>query len=251
MKMKFISFNLRCCDDPDENSIAERAPRLKSVLSPLNADVIAFQEIRPKWVPEIERDYSDRYDIFLAYRSVEKPEGLITLWNKEKFVCLDKGHFWFSDTPNRESLGWDEKYHCPRICSYVQLTEKGSGESFLVLNTHFGFGDTCQTKSARMIKAFCNSFPNLCAIVGGDFNMNPSSLGYREMAEHFIDANAATVMDRRSTYHGYHPSPEQTSHIDYIFCDRRIVPQNFRIIDGAPDGKYPSDHFGIYSDLLL
>ncbi len=251
MELKFASFNLRCCDDPDGNSIKERAPRLKAVLAPLSADVIAFQEIRPKWVPEIERDFLDQYELFLAYRSVEKPEGLITLWKKEKYDCVEKGHFWFSDTPSRESAGWDEKYHCPRICSYVQLKEKGSERAFLLLNTHFGFGDGCQTKSARMIKAFSGRYPNLKTVIGGDFNMSPSSLGYKEMTDRYIDANAVTAMDRRATYHGYHPSPEQTTHIDFIFCDRMVSPRSFRIIDDKVEGKYPSDHFGIYSELFL
>lgn len=251
MYVKFLSFNLRCCDDPDRNSIVERALRLKTVLAPLSADIMTFQEIRPKWVPEIERDYSDQYECFLAYRSVEKPEGLFTLWKKEKYDCIEKGHFWFSDTPSRESAGWDEKYHCPRICSYVLLKERGNEQAFLVMNTHFGFGDVCQTKSAKMIKAFSSRYPNCNTVIGGDFNMTPSSLGYKEMVERYIDSNAVTAADRRATYHAYDPSPEQTAHIDYIFCDRKVTPRSFRIIDDAVDGKYPSDHFGICSELYL
>lgn len=249
--LDFVSFNIRCCDDPNGNSIAERAPRLKKVLEPLYADVIAFQEVRPKWVPEIEKYFADQYEIFLAYRSVEKPEGLISLWKKDRYECIEKGHFWCSDTPNEESLGWDEKYHCPRICSYSVLREKGRGLSFLVMNTHFGFGDDCQTKSAKLIKAFSKRFEKMNVIVSGDFNMTPSSLGYKEMVESFIDSNDATVSDRRSTYHAYQPSPEQKSHIDYIFCDGEITPESFRILDESVNGKYPSDHFGIYARLLL
>ena len=39
-----ISFNIRCANDPDGNSIKERAERLKAVLDKYNADIIGFQE---------------------------------------------------------------------------------------------------------------------------------------------------------------------------------------------------------------
>ena len=58
MIIDFVSLNVRCCDDPNGNSIEERAPRLKQILAPLFADVITLQEIRPKWVPEIEKYFS-------------------------------------------------------------------------------------------------------------------------------------------------------------------------------------------------
>ena len=49
MQLKVISFNIRCCDDANGYSISERAPRLKKILSDLNADLIGFQEWRPAW----------------------------------------------------------------------------------------------------------------------------------------------------------------------------------------------------------
>ena len=251
MKLEIISFNVRCCDDPNGHSIEERAPRLKSILDPISADVILLQEIRPKWVPEIECDYSDRYDMVLCYRSKEKPEGLITLWKKDRFTISDRGLFWFSDTPDHESMGWDEKYNCPRICSYVVLKEKVSGESFLAMNTHFGFGDNGQIKSVELIREYRNRFANLKAFVAGDFNMTRKDRAYSVMTKHFYDVNEATARDLRDTFHNYDPSVKRNTHIDFIFCDRKISAKSFRILDETVNGKFPSDHFGIYSELLL
>jgi len=251
MILDFVSFNVRCCDDPNGNSIAERSPRLKKVLDPIGADVIAFQEVRPKWATEIEKIFSEEYGVFLCYRSAEKPEGLVTLWKKERFDCLDRGHFWFSDTPEKESFGWDEKYHCPRICSYAVIKDKGSGGSFLVMNTHFGFGDEGQLKSVQLIKEYRDRFSVHKMILAGDFNMLPGSPAHRALMALFSDANELTARDRRATYHAYSPSAEQISHIDYIFCDRDVLPKSFRILDESVDGKFPSDHYGICSRLFL
>lgn len=43
MGISVISFNIRNCNDPNGNSIAERAPRLDAITSLYDADVIGFQ----------------------------------------------------------------------------------------------------------------------------------------------------------------------------------------------------------------
>lgn len=44
---KVITFNIRYTDDPNGNSIAERAPRLKKVIDGRDPDLIGFQECTP------------------------------------------------------------------------------------------------------------------------------------------------------------------------------------------------------------
>ena len=53
MELSIVSFNIRCCDDPDGYSIAERAPRLSQVIHAQNPDLIALQEYRPAWEQHI------------------------------------------------------------------------------------------------------------------------------------------------------------------------------------------------------
>ena len=80
--------------------------------------------------------------------------------------------------------------------------------------------------------------------------MLPESPGYKKMTEYFTDVNAATVNDKRGTYHGYKPK-EISQHIDYCFVDNKITPVNVALIDDIVDGKYPSDHFGLNIKLSL
>ena len=44
MELKIISFNIRCCDDKNGNSIVERAPRLAKITKNYDADIIGFQK---------------------------------------------------------------------------------------------------------------------------------------------------------------------------------------------------------------
>lgn len=252
MKIDIISFNIRCCDDPNGNSIAERAPRLEEVISRYPADIIAFQEYRPQWEPFISEYYGAGYDMFLKYRNeTVDMEGAPILWRKDKFDCVGTGYFWLSDTPEKESRGWDELYNCYRMCEYAVLKEKSSGKTFTVMNTHFGFGDNGQVKSASLIYDYSKKISQYPTFVLGDFNMTPDSLGYSEMIKKFRDVNASTAKDLRTTYHGYNPETINNEHIDYCFIDENIKPINQKIITDTVVGRYPSDHYGLFIELEL
>jgi len=252
MKLDVISFNIRCCDDINQNSIAERAPRLLEVTSRYSADIIGFQEYRPAWEPYIKKYYGNEYDMFLKYRNLTTDiEASPILWRKDKFSLLKTGYFWLSDTPEVESRGWDELYNCYRMCVYVILKDKKSGKEFTFMNTHFGFGDSGQIKSANLIFDYAKKISDLQTLIVGDFNMTPDSAGYTQMIKNFRDVNALTANDLRTTYHGYDPDTVESEHIDYCFIDENIIPVNQTIITDTIDGKYPSDHFGLHIELNI
>ena len=247
MELKVISFNIRCCDDENGNSIAERAPRLNNVISHYDADLIGFQEYTPKWEKPIREYFGDKYEIFNKYRAETQRESSPILWRKNKFECLKTGYFWLSDTPEVESRGWDELYNCFRMCVYVILQEKKSKKIFTFMNTHFGFGDNGQIKSVQLIDEYCKKISSYPTFIIGDFNMTPDTPAYAKMCENFTDVNAATDNDLRTTYHAYNPEGMTTNeHIDYCFINPKIRPISQKIIDDKVDGMFPSDHYGLY-----
>lgn len=248
MNLKVISFNIRCCNDPEGNSIKERAPRLVEITTRYDADIIGFQEYRPAWEKFIKKYYSKKYDIFCKYRNETVDiEASPILWRKDRFKLVSKGYFWLSDTPEKESRGWDEVYNCYRMCVYVTLQDKKTKKTFTVMNTHFGFGDKGQVASARLIYEYRNKISNYPAFIVGDFNMTPDSVGYKEMVSNFDDVNVLTSNDMRSTFHNYDPEVKRDLHIDYCFIDKcGIVAVSQKIITDTVDGKFPSDHFGLY-----
>ncbi len=249
MLTKVISFNIRYCDDKDGNSIAERAPRLAKVCEPFDADVIGFQEYTEPWVEEIIEHFGDKYEIFNKWRAESNHEAATILWKKNKFECLDRGYFWLSDTPEVESRGWDERFNCYRICQWAILEEKASGKRFTFMNTHYGFGDKGQSDSCNLIYNYSKKISTYPTFVTGDFNMNPKSVGYSEMTKLFTDVNAVTLNDLGDTFHNYDPSVFRDEHIDYCFIDDKIKPVSMTVIKDTVDGKYPSDHYGLFIEL--
>ena len=172
MELKLISFNIRCCDDKDGNSIKERAPRLLEVTKKYDADIIGFQEFTPPWEKEIPNLYPE-YDMFMLYRSKSELEAAPILWKRDKFELLDKGNFWLSDTPEVESRGWDQLYNCWRMCEYVILKDKESGKVFTHMNTHYGFGDKGQVDSSKLMYEYSKKISDNPTFLTGDFNMRP------------------------------------------------------------------------------
>ena len=252
MELKIISFNIRCCDDENGNSIAERAPRLNEVISHYDADLIGFQEYTPQWEKPVMEYFGKDFEIFNKYRAESQKESAPILWRKDKFECLKKGYFWLSDTLEVESRGYDGVYNCFRICEYAVLREKQSNKTFTFMNTHFGFGDNGQSKSVNLIYEYSKKISSYPTFIVGDFNMTPDDVAYSAMCEKFTDVNAVTANDLRTTYHGYNPEGiKRTEHIDFCFTDGNIKPVSQKIIDDTVDGMFPSDHYGIYVKIEL
>lgn len=248
MKLKVVTFNIRCADDPDGHSIAERAPRLKAVLDTCDADILGLQECTESWMPFLLEDYP-AYELYNVWRDTTGwKESAPLLWKRERFDCVDKGRFWLSDTPEVESgIEWDSVHHCKRICVWATLRDKQTGETVLAMNTHFGFGDEGQVKSAALVATRCKALGDLPAFITGDFNMRPTYPAYAEMTRHFTDLNAG---DGRDTYHGYGKA-KKPSHIDYCFGNDKVTASAVRLLDETFNGKYPSDHYGLYFELNI
>ena len=218
---------------------------------PYDADVIGFQEYTPLWEDPINKYFCDKYEFFNKYRTdTGWIESAPILWKKEKFDCLKRGYFWLSNTPEIMSGGWDTENH-NRICLYAILKDKKDGKTFVLMNTHLGFGEENQVKSVRLIHQYMEKLSSYPTLITGDFNMTPSSRPYAEMVKKVADVNELTAQDRRSTYHGYNRQNNFEEHIDYCFIDKNIYPIAFKIIDELVENKFPSDHYGIYTELEI
>lgn len=243
--MKVVTFNIRCADDPNGHSVPERAPRLFSLLRAEDPDLIGLQEVTPQWLQLLTREFSDDYVILNKFRSTdpEDMEAATVLYKKDRFRALDEGHFWLSDTPWVESLGDDVLYHCHRICQWVRLMEESTGKTFTFLNTHFGFGDSYQVESVRLLQKTATLLGGP-VLFTGDFNMEPDSPGYLEMTTVYADANPG---DLRPTYHDYGKAAQ---HIDYGFLGG-LTAEECRLLNRQFEGKYPSDHYGLSITLTI
>lgn len=104
-------------------------------------------------------------------------------YKKDRFILLDSGCFWLSETPDKPSVGWDAKY--PRICSWAQLQDRNTGNTLYFLNTHFDHvGKQARKESACMIVKWIRRHSD-CGetILVGDFNVDQRSESYQELVK--------------------------------------------------------------------
>lgn len=244
MELNVVSYNIWCHNQPGENSVNSRAPRLKKVLEETDADIIGLQECTPPWLEHLEEDFGSKYEIFNVWRAKHNHESTPMMWKKDRFECLDKGCFWLSDTPEVESLGLDE-WKCHRTCLWAKLKDKKTGKVFTFMNTHFGFGDPCQLHSVEIIRKYNSERCPSPAVITGDFNMRPDFPAYNAMTDWYTDVNMATAKDVSNTFHGNEPSQHWDSLIDYCFIDKGFQAISYRRITDKVCGHYPSDHYAI------
>jgi endonuclease/exonuclease/phosphatase family metal-dependent hydrolase len=81
--------------------------------------------------------------------------------------------------------------------------------------------------------------------------MVPASEAYKYITAYMRDANALTANDMRSTFHGYDPESYPDAHIDFCFISNQVTALNSHIIDELVEGKFPSDHYGLYTKINI
>ncbi len=169
----------------------------------------------------------------------------------DKYTLVDSGTFWLSETPFMVSKGWDANY--PRTCTWVILENIETGEQYAHINTHLDNGGSlAREKGLEMILERAEDF-DMPVVITGDFNFSTDSSLYTYMTEgEFSDTSCVALSaDKGGTAHGY-GGGIGTRPIDYILVNGEVSEiLTFRIMREQYNGRYPSDHYPIYSDMIF
>ena len=253
--LKLMAYNIRCADDPNGHSIDERAPRVKTVITQNNPDIVGMVEITPKWAAHLETEYQDQYRLLLHYRSEKNPEGLAILYKTAVFQFLDEGFFWLSETPEKESIGWDASL--PRICTWVKLKHKETGKTIVYYNYHGEMADAFSAGAFQLISREMAKNPKAACFIGGDFNLFPTSLGYVSYFAAAMD-EARNIVPKPATEPGTptvpggYPNPGAGDGegdqiiLDYIFHqEEKAQAVDYYVDRTRINGYFPSDHYAV------
>ncbi len=249
---RVMSFNVLCWGE-GENSIEKSITRVVSIIKKYAPDSFGVQEAHKMWIDALVDGLPD-YNYVGVGRDDgrEKGEYAAVFYRKDRFSASDSGNFWISETPDTPSKGWDAA--CIRIATYVKLTDKNTGESYIHFNTHLDhIGIKAQINGAKMIQEKASSFGGQPVVATGDFNVMPDSECYKTMiSANLADARSlAHDTDDCYTFHWFRPD-EYHDIIDYVFVDKNTVePLKFKVINEKVDGKFYSDHYAVYADIEL
>lgn len=197
----------------------------------------------------------------------QKGEHAAILYNTEKLELLDSGTFWFSETPNVPSKGWDAA--CTRVCTWGKFRQISGNKVFFVLNSHFDHvGKIARQKEAEMLLEFAEKTAKGAPVfITGDLNSLPHSEVIKSITESqkffdSIDKSESAPCGPTNTFHGFSlkndksklaskPSDVGKERIDYIFVSEGISVKKYAILTNSDNLKFPSDHFPVMIEVEL
>lgn len=266
--IKVMSFNL---DQAYGSDSTKQQKILSHILNEL-PDLLGVQEETVAWqnflVGALESEGYKRVGEFRstspshAYYGYREASSIY--YNADRYELIDYGTFWLSSTPDVEGsvgTGWSSSALFPRVCTWVLVEDRLSGERYAYFNSHFSYEAVAlRYESAKLIMSKVQEL-GVPAFFSGDLNYasNEETDTYAVITDVMEDSRTAAeeTMDG-NTFHNYGYGPGEsysdgkckTVPIDYIFATTGDFDAlTFKILSetgskGNP-ADYYSDHFAI------
>jgi endonuclease/exonuclease/phosphatase family metal-dependent hydrolase len=284
--IRVLSYNVRYANRGDHHDAwHDRRDAVARLVRFHRPDVAAFQEPLPEQREDL-RERLPAYEFVGRGREADgEGEGCPIAVRADRWEIADGDTFWLSETPDRESVGWDAAH--PRIATWARVRAADGTAEFLLVNTHFDHvSATARRESARLIRKRLPKLADEGADAGpdagepagsppvalvGDLNCTPGSDPHRILLGDDPEAgsggrgnaggdglalrDAAAVADLR---HGPETSLTDFARlIDGRRIDHALVSPAFDVAafatlaDRDDRGRYPSDHLPILAGLSL
>ena len=153
-RLTVMSFNVRQSHvreaDP-ANNWKNRKEACLEMLRIRRPDLVGFQEaqFKDQW-PFFRDSLASEYGGVIGRdNGVDKGETSGFLYKKSVLTLLDSGTFWVSETPEKPSVSFDEKYN--RSLTWGLFKVNKTGKRFYYFNTHLGLTWKSQKEGIELI----------------------------------------------------------------------------------------------------
>lgn len=255
--LRVATFNMRYDNLGDSlNPWSERLPVIIQMVRFHDFDIFGGQELLHNQVKGLEH-HLPGFTWHGAGRDDGREAGEYSpiFFKKDKFRLLHKGTFWLSESPDKPGKGWDASL--PRVCSWVELEEIGTGYEFFVFNTHFDHrGQLARKNSTKLI---IDQIRKLSAdkpvILTGDFNFDQrhDNYGIIDSSGFLKDCyNLGEIkMTHNGTSNGFKITAASDRRIDHIFVNEFFKVKRYGVLTDSYYGKFPSDHFPVMVEVSI
>lgn len=252
-----MTWNIRL-DTPNDgdNAWKHRKSGFCAQLSEENADIIGFQEVLHNQLIDLQ-DCLSGYSYVGVGRADGKQGGEYSpvFYKSDRFVLIESGTTWLSNTPNVPgSVGWDAALE--RIVSWAKLGDKNTGDTMVVMNTHFDHvGQKARENSAILMLELAERLaPGSPLIILGDLNADPENPAYKRfISAGLIDARivATGFEGQRATYTGFDDDPMNDALIDFILHSPHFETIDYVVRPVNNGNQYLSDHLPVVARLAI
>jgi endonuclease/exonuclease/phosphatase family metal-dependent hydrolase len=266
LNVKVMTFNIRRDGEEADarNHWDQRRDMVVEIIRQFGGDFVGIQEAKPNQVADLNERLADYRSLALS-RNADPSQGEASpiYYRHERWAIdpTERGTFWLSETPETPgSKTWGNEFY-PRIVTWAKFSEKPSGRTVYVFNTHFGgnSGDN-QVKSALLLGSRIARLPKSVPIIlSGDFNATEDSVpidilrGQRDNSPiPLLDTFRAANPDAKDirTAHEFHGAI-QGDKIDYIFVRPGTQVLMSEIVRTHQDDRYPSDHYPLTAEVAF
>ncbi|MFT3846688.1 MAG: endonuclease/exonuclease/phosphatase family protein [Lacibacter sp.] len=251
------TFNLRYDNANDTGNLwKDRLPVVSSLIRFHAFDIVGTQEGLKNQLADLSASLPG-----FAYYGVGRDdarsggEHSAIFYKTDKYSLIGSGDFWLSETPEKPGFGWDARNN--RICSWIQLKEKNTGNVFFVFNVHYDHrGVAARIESSKLImtriQVIAGKHP---VILTGDFNGNHQSEWYRYIQGSGLLKDALTMATdpyiNNGSFNSFKTNNPAKDIIDHIFLSEQFRVIRFGILTDTYHGKFPSDHYPVLAEAEL
>ncbi|MCG6188877.1 endonuclease/exonuclease/phosphatase family protein [Maribellus maritimus] len=257
-QMNIISFNIRYNTSNDGvNAWPNRVEMVSGLIRFHEADIFGMQEALVGQIEDLKTQLPE-YEWFGVGRDDGMKGGEFSpiFYNPKKFILLEKGTFWLSETPEKPSKGWDAALN--RIVTWGKFQSKVTGKQFLVFNTHFDHrGNEARKNSASLIYKKIREMvqnKNLPVILTGDFNLTPDTEPIQLLKKYLNDSREVSEeppYGPEGTFQGFKLDAPLENRIDYIFTYGEIDVKKYAALSEFTNHRFPSDHLPVFAKVVL
>ena len=289
--VRVATFNIRLGsgDKGTWNAWPERKGDVLRLIREMKLDVYGLQDKQPKQLEFLKKHLSE-FRFIGDYRNADRVSGEASpvCFRRNRFSLQSSGTFWLSEKPDVPGLkGWGAAY--PRVCSYVILSDKQTGERFCFANTHTDHkSELAREHGIRLVLERMDKIAAGASIVlVGDHNCleidKPSLLVTKQLKD-ALYASESSPKGAWRTYNGWRWREKEIeiseamklprdirnsseskngelsfiercggSRIDYIYVSPKIRVVDYKTVDSPRPGRttYPSDHFPVVATLII
>ncbi len=264
-KIKMGSYNVWMTQLGKKDYVWEqRRPRLVQSIIDNDFDIFGAQEVSSvvqKEVPElIEKAGGPDYTwlIFCPYKedgsAGDKAQAII--YKTDKYEVLESHHFWFSETPEVMSSGWDEM-RFKRGGIIATFKDRKTGVKFVVVHAHMPLGAKANLHAAEILIEKSKQYnpEGLPEFFVGDLNTRPDTPTSDLFRTYWKDSylTCRKAEPGIGTFNGAITKRDLrvARRIDYIYYKGDIQIKDYEVVDTKYDGLWPSDHCPLYVDAII
>lgn len=266
---KILTCNIRV-DLPEDEQAGfgwkARAAICAEIMHRQKPDIICMQEVLRSQNEDLKKAFKGYFsfgfegpemDAFKeGYHGIAKNP---VFFSEKRYELLAAGGYWLSETPLiAGSLSWDSAR--ARNANWVRLKDKLSGMDFRVVNLHLDHkGQEAREKQVGLVLQEASQYPaSYPQILCGDFNASAKNRVY-ELVKAGAWADTYTALHGTAepgfTVHGFqgenYPKKDTGKKIDFIFSRGEVKPVSSIILKDSINGRYPSDHYFVASEVQI